>query len=84
MKNVLYETQRFENISVLYVDIRRLKNNFESLYNLLNNTGPSFNIICLMETWGRNSKIINSSCFDINNYKTIPLKEKEINGEDLF
>ena len=42
----------------------------------MNNTGASFNIICLTETWCSNSKIINSSYFDINNYKAIPFERK--------
>ena len=49
MKNFLCETQRVENISVLHVNIIGLKNNFEYFRNLLNNTGFSFNIICLRE-----------------------------------
>ena len=61
IKNFLYETQRFENVSVLHVNIRGLKTNFENFYNLLNNTGTSFNIICLTETWCSNSEIINRS-----------------------
>ena len=48
--NFLYETQRFENVSVLHVNIRRLKTNLENFRNLLNNTGSSFNMICLTET----------------------------------
>ena len=42
----LYETQRSENVSVLYVNIRGLKNNFKNFHDLLNDTGSSFNIIC--------------------------------------
>ena len=38
--------------------------------------GSSFNIICLTETWCSNSEIINSSYFDINNYKSIPFERK--------
>ena len=50
IKSFLCEKQRFENVSVLHVNIRGLKTNFEKLHNLLNNTGTSFNIIDLMET----------------------------------
>ena len=35
MKAFLYETQRFENVSVLHVNIRGLKTNFENFRNLL-------------------------------------------------
>ena len=45
------KTQRFEKVSVLHVNITGLKTNFENFGNLLNNTGTSFNIICLTETW---------------------------------
>ena len=76
IKNVLYETQGFENISVLHVNLRGLKTNFENFCNLLNNTGSSFGILCLTETWCSNSERINSSCFDLNNYKAIPFKRK--------
>ena len=61
---------------VLHVTFRGLKTNFENFRNLLNNTGSAFNIICLTETWCSNSEIINSSCFDINNYKAIPFERK--------
>ena len=40
-KNFLYETQRFESISVLHVNIRGLKTKFENFGNLLNNKGSS-------------------------------------------
>ena len=51
ISNFLHETQRFENVSVLHVNIRGLKTNFENFHNLLNNTGSTFKIICLTETW---------------------------------
>ena len=76
IKDFLYETKRFENVSVLHVNIRGLKTNFENFRNLLNNTGTSFNIICLTETWCSNSEIINSTYFDINNYKAVPFERK--------
>ena len=76
IKNFLYETQRFENVSVLHVNIRGLKINFENFRNLLNNTGSSFDIICLTETWCSNPEIINSLYFDTNNYQAIPFKRK--------
>ena len=76
IKNISYETQRFGNISVLHVNIRRLRTNFANFRNLLNNTGSTFNIICLTETWCSNSEIINSSYFDINNKKAIPFEIK--------
>ena len=50
IKSFLCGKQRFENVSVLHVNIRGLKTNFEKLHNLLNNTGTSFDIIDLMET----------------------------------
>ena len=76
IKYFLNETQRFENISALHVSIRGPKPNFEHFCNLLNNTGSSFNIICLTETWCSNSEIINSSHFDINNYKAVAFENK--------
>ena len=42
----------------------------------MNNTGSSFNVICLTETWCSNSEIINSFYFDINNYKAISFEGK--------
>ena len=75
-KNFLYETQGFENVSVLYVNISGLKINFKNFCNLLSNAGSSFNIICLTKTWCRNPEIINSSYVDINNYKAILFKRK--------
>ena len=49
IKNFLYEAQRFENVSVLHVNIRGLKTNLENFCNLLNSTG-SVIIICSTET----------------------------------
>ena len=43
---------------------------------LLNNVGSSFNTICLTETCCSNSEIINTSYFDISNYKAIPFERK--------
>ena len=42
----------------------------------MNNIGTSFNVTCLTKTWCSNSEIINSSYFDINNYKAIPFGRK--------
>ena len=61
---------------ILHVNIRGLKTNFENFRNLLNNTGTSFNIICLTETWYSNSEIINSSYSNINSYRAIPFERK--------
>ena len=82
LKHFLYETQRFENVSFLYVNIRELKTNFKIIRNLLNNTSSSFNIICLTRTRCSNSEIINSARFDRKN--NTHLKEKQIKGDDLF
>ena len=57
IKNLLYQTQRFENNSVLHVNIRGLKSNFENFSNLFNNNGSSFIIIYSTETWNSNSEI---------------------------
>ena len=46
INKLLYETQRFENVSALYVNIRGLKNKFKNFHILLNDTGSYFNIIC--------------------------------------
>ena len=56
MKNLICETQRFENVSVLLVNTRWLKINFENFHDLWNNTGSI-------------SEIINSSYFDLIIYK---------------
>ena len=53
----------------------RMKTNFENFRNLLNNTGSSFTIICLTETWCSNSQIISSSYFD-KQLKAIPFERK--------
>ena len=74
--NFLYETQRFENVSALDVNIRRLKTNFENFRNILSNTGSSLHIICLAEIWCCNSEVNNSPYVDINNYKAIPFERK--------
>ena len=76
VKNFLHETQKLESVSVLPANIRGLKISFENFRNLLNNTGTSFNAICLTKTCCSNSEIINSSYFDINNYKAISFERK--------
>ena len=47
IKNFLYETKRLVNIG-------GLKTNFENFGNLLINTGSSFDIVGLTETWCNN------------------------------
>ena len=76
IKIFLHEKQRFDNVSVLHVNKRGLKINFQNFRNLLKNTGSSFNIVCLTETWCSNSEIINSFYFDIDKYKAIPFQRK--------
>ena len=77
IKIFLHETQWFDSVSVLHVNTRELKINFQNFHNLLKNTGSSFNIVCLTETWCSNSEIINSSHFDIDKYKAISFERKE-------
>ena len=76
IKIFLCESKRFENISILHINIRGLKTNFENFRNFVNNAGTFFDIICLTETWCSDSEINNNSCFNISNYNAIPFERK--------
>jgi hypothetical protein len=48
--------------------------NFESFKLLLEESGYSFNIICLTETWSSDKAFIDNSNFQIPNYNAIHLE----------
>ena len=53
-----------------------MKTNFENFRNLVSNTGISFDLICLTETWCNNCDIAKNSLFNLNNYNAVPFERK--------
>ena len=76
IKETLYETTQFENLSLLHLNIRSLNTNFEDFRNLLQETDFPFNIICLTETWFSDKSFQENSNFHLLNYDAIHLERK--------
>ena len=47
----LYDLKKYENLSLIHINIRSMNSNFEKLWELLVNCSNSFNVICITETW---------------------------------
>ena len=59
-----------QNFSILHLNIRSAKKNFESFKELLVNLNTTFSIICFSETW-LNTTDIGSSLYELPQYKSI-------------
>ncbi|XP_065667861.1 uncharacterized protein LOC136088125 [Hydra vulgaris] len=59
------------SFSILHINIRSLKKNFESLKQFLYKIKINFQIICLSETWCQDKNVENDSYFQIPNYNVV-------------
>ncbi|XP_065672061.1 uncharacterized protein LOC136089894 [Hydra vulgaris] len=59
------------SFSILHINIRSLKKNFESLKQFLYKIKIDFQIICLSETWCQDKNVENDSYFQIPNYNVV-------------
>ena len=50
VKRYLRDIKKYDNHSLIHVNIRSMDSNFEKLHDLLLNSSNSFNIICVIET----------------------------------
>lgn len=69
--NFLKDIKQKENLSILHINIRSMKKNFEKLRELLQATNYSFNIICVSETWISDLEFSDNSNYQLNNYVAI-------------
>ena len=60
-----------KSLSILHVNIRSLKKNFENFKLLLSNLSFCFKIICLTETWSKDQNMTQNSLFNLPNYAAI-------------
>ena len=72
----LNETKNFVNnidsksFSVLHLNIRSMKKNFETFREFVENLKPSFSVICLSETWCESDDTKNSN-YSLEGYKSL-------------
>ena len=76
IKTFLSETEQYDNISALHVNIRSIKHNFDKLTELLDESKSSFNIVCLTETWCSDEEMINNSTLQLKGFEIIPYERK--------
>ena len=61
---------KYENLSVLHLNIRSINENFENFKMFLSNLNFSFRIICFSETWWNDSNVDNSN-YELPNYISV-------------
>ena len=67
-------------LSVLHLNIRSIKKNFESFQLFLNPISFSFSVICLSETWWDDLATIEKSLFELPNYNSTHQARGDRNG----
>ena len=67
VKRYLCDIKKYENLSLIHVNIKSMNSNFETLYDLLLNCSYFFNIICVTETWSTNKDLKDNSDFHFPN-----------------
>ena len=68
VKRYLCDIKKYENLSLIHVNIRSMNSNFEKLHDLLLNYSNSFNIICVTETCYTDIDIKNNWDFHLPNF----------------
>ena len=64
VKRYLYDIKKYDNLSLIHVNIRSMNSNFEKLHYLLLNCSKSFNIICVTEAWSADNSNFHLPNFD--------------------
>ena len=59
-----------DQFSVLYLNIRSIKKNFENFKLFLNSINFTFSVICLSETWWDDLATIEKSLYELPNYNS--------------
>ena len=68
VKRYLCDMKKYDNLSLIPVNIKSMNSNFEKLHVLLLNCSNSFNIICVTDTWSTDNDIRNNSNFHLPNF----------------
>ena len=71
VKRYLCDIKKYDNLSLIYVNIRSMNSNFEKLHDLLLNCSNSFT-----ETWSTDNDIKNNSNFHLPNFDFIHQERK--------
>ena len=71
IKRYLCDIKKYDNLSLIHVNVRSMNSNFEKLHNLLLNWSNSFNIICVTETWSTDKGFKNNSNFHLPDFEFI-------------
>ena len=76
LKDTLSDIKKYDNLSLIHVNISSMNSNFEKLHDLLLNCWNSFNIICGTDTWSRDNGIQNNSNLHLPNFDFIHQERK--------
>ena len=76
VKRYLCDIKKYDNLSLIHVNIRSMNSNFEKLHDLFLNCSNSFNIICVIETWSTDKDFKSNSNFHVPNFYFIHQKGK--------
>ena len=60
----------WDQFSILHLNIRSIKRNFENFKLFLNSINFTFSVICLLETWWDDLATIEKSLFELPNYNS--------------
>ena len=71
VKRYLCDIKKYDNLSLIHVNIRSMNSNFEKLHDLLLNCSNSFNIICVTEAWSTDKDFKDNSNFHLQNFDFI-------------
>ena len=71
VKRYLCNIKKYDNFSLIQVNIRSLNSNFEKLHDLFLNCSNSLNIICVTEKWSTDKGFKNNSDFHLPNFDFI-------------
>ena len=72
----LNDLTQHENISLLHLNIRRLRSNLDDFHTLLEESKHSFNVICLTQTWLNDHEFKTNPNYHLLNYEVIHYERK--------
>ena len=84
VKRCLCDMKKYDNLSLIHVNIRSMNSNFEKLHDLFLNRSNSFNIICVTETWSTDKDFKNNSNFHLPNFYFIHKERKTATNRVVF
>ena len=81
VKRYLCDIKKYDNLSLIHVNIRSMNSNLEKLHDLFLNRSNSFNIICVTEACSTDKDFKNNSNFHLPNFYFIHKERKTDNKE---